>query len=165
MTLNKRFLADLGERAGRSFLQGFFGLWLANPTEPIEFDTLFTMANLKAGVVMAALSIGMALASKPVNNKDSASLLPPEAQPPAPQPPEINFHAPLGGDRQEVIAAVQQVLRAQPPGAGGLTAEQQLAEQLARISQPIAAPPPPAPDVQLGGTPERLEAMLRRQPQ
>lgn len=85
--MNRRYLADLGERAGRSFIQGFLGLWLANPNQPVEFDTLFTLDNLKAGVVMATLSIGMALLGKGVGNPDSASVLPPEAQPPAPQPP------------------------------------------------------------------------------
>ena len=81
MTLSKRYLADLGERAVRTFIQGFFGVWLVNPSEPIEFDTLFTVTNLKAGLVMAALSIGMAVVGKPVGNPDSASVLPPKAQP------------------------------------------------------------------------------------
>lgn len=84
--MNWRYLADLGERAGRSFIQGFLGLWLANPSQPVEFDTLFTVNNLKAGVVMAVLSIGMALLGKGVGNPDSASVLPPEAQLSAPQP-------------------------------------------------------------------------------
>jgi hypothetical protein len=135
MTLSKRYLADLGERAVRTFLQGFFGVWLVNPSEPIEFDSLFTVTNLKAGLVMAALSIGMAVVGKPIGNPDSASVLPPKAQPPAPQP--VEFAAP------------------------GPTANEQLAE-LVRLIQPIATPPPPPGDVVLGGTPERLEQALDR---
>jgi hypothetical protein len=139
MTLSRRYLADLGERAVRSFLQGFFGIWLVNPTEPIEFDTLFTVTNLKAGLVMAALAIGMAVVGKPIGNPDSGSVLPPKAQPPAPQPPEVP-----------------------DPPAAGLTDVEQFADLLRRL-QPIAAPPPPPPaDVVLGGTPERLEQALER---
>lgn len=81
MTPTWRFLADLGERAGRSFIQGFLGLWLANPAKPIDFDTLFTVANLKAGVVMAVLAVGMALLGKPIGSPDTGSVLPPPAQP------------------------------------------------------------------------------------
>lgn len=82
--MNWRFVADVGERAGRSFIQGFFGLWLANPSKPVDFDTLFTTENLKAGIVMAVLSIAMALLGKGVNNPDSASVLPAQAQPGGP---------------------------------------------------------------------------------
>lgn len=85
--MNKRFLADLLERAGRSFVQGFLGLWLANPSEPVEFDTLFTVDNLKAGVVMATLSVGMALLGKGVGSPDTASVLPASVAPPPVEPP------------------------------------------------------------------------------
>lgn len=110
--MNLRFLADLGERAARSFIQGFLGLWLANPSEPVEFDTLFTLSNLKAGIVMAVLSIGMAVAGKGVGNPDTASVLPaPVAPASPPQPADVV----LGGTPERLEEMLRRT-RANPPG-------------------------------------------------
>jgi hypothetical protein len=74
-----RWLADTGERAGRTFLQGYFAVWLAFGA---GFDTLFTLDNLKAGVVATALSVAMSMGAKKAGANDSASLLPASVDPP-----------------------------------------------------------------------------------
>jgi hypothetical protein len=90
MSSTRRYWADLGERAGKSFVQGFLALWFLNPAKPVEFDTLFSLSNLKAGVAMAAMSIGTSILGKSFGNPNSASVLPPEAQPVAPAPVVVN---------------------------------------------------------------------------
>ena len=120
--MNKRFLADLAERALKTFVQAFVGFWLA--FQDVEPDTFLTWENLRAALVVSAMSVLTSLASKPFNNHDSASVLPPEAQPVAPQPP----------DAPDV-----------PLVDPGQTAEEQMASllALARQIQPVAAQPPP----------------------
>lgn len=67
------FLKDLAERAGRTFLQGYFAVWLG--LKGADFDTLFTVDNLKAGVVALALSVAMSLGAGAKGNPNSASLI------------------------------------------------------------------------------------------
>lgn len=75
----KRWLADTGERAGRTFVQAYLACWLA--IEP-AFETLFTLDNLKAGVVGLALSVAVSVGAKKRGADDSASLLPAAVDPP-----------------------------------------------------------------------------------
>lgn len=85
MSLTWRFVADLAERVVWTFLQAYFGFWLATGA---GWDTLFTLDGLKVALTAAALVVATTVVRKPIGNPDSASVLPPEAQPPAPQPPE-----------------------------------------------------------------------------
>jgi hypothetical protein len=75
----KRFLADLAERASRTFLQAYFAAWVAFG---MDFDHLFTRNNLEAGVVGLAASVAMSLGAKRTGANDSASLLPANVDPP-----------------------------------------------------------------------------------
>lgn len=85
------------ERLGKTFLQGYIALWLltaglTNPTfdQPNTgaFDTLFTMNNLKAGIVAAALSFASSVASTPFGADNSApSLTVTETPPTTPSTP------------------------------------------------------------------------------
>lgn len=123
-----RFLADTAERAVKTFVQAFVGYWLM--FNDAQADTAFTWNNLKAALTIAALSVLTSLASKFRGNPDSASVLPPEAQPPAPQPADPTL-------KPEDAAP--------EPVRVGLTGDEQLLEQLRRLVVPIAAPPVPAP--------------------
>ncbi len=86
----KRFLADLGERAGKTFAQFYLGSWLlAAGLLNTDFDTpnagaydlLFTLNNVKAGVVGVALSVATSIGAKKLGAGDSASLLPADVDP------------------------------------------------------------------------------------
>lgn len=82
------------ERLGKTFAQGYFAMWmltagLGNTSASVPnaeaFDTLFTMTNLKAAAVMAALSLFTSLASTPVGADHSApSLVVTEVRPTTP---------------------------------------------------------------------------------
>lgn len=70
--MSSKFMRDVVERAGRTFIQGYLGAWL---TTGADFDGLLDGANLKVGVVAVALSIAMSMGLKNVGpNKGSASL-------------------------------------------------------------------------------------------
>lgn len=79
------FVRDAGERVAKTFLQFYLGFWLltvglldtaAAATGTADaFDTLFTVDNLKAGVVGVALSLATSFVSKPFGNKEDASLV------------------------------------------------------------------------------------------
>lgn len=79
----KRWLLDTGERAGRTFLQAYFAVWLALGA---GYETLFTLENLKGGVVGVALSVAMSVGAKKTGADDSASLLPANVDPPQDPP-------------------------------------------------------------------------------
>jgi hypothetical protein len=69
-SMNIQFIKETAERAGRTFLQAYLAFWLVVGS---DFDSLFTLDNLKAGVVAVALSVAMSLGLKNVGpNKDSA---------------------------------------------------------------------------------------------
>jgi hypothetical protein len=71
--MNTNFMKDVAERAGRTFLQGYLGSWLATGA---DFDGLMSSSNLKVGVVAVALSVAMSMGLKKVGpNKESASVL------------------------------------------------------------------------------------------
>jgi hypothetical protein len=71
--MGTNFLKDTTERAVRTFLQAYFGAWIATGA---DFDGLANQDNLKVGAVAVALSIAMALGLKKVGpNKDSASVV------------------------------------------------------------------------------------------
>ena len=71
--MNTNFMKDVAERAGRTFLQGYLGSWLATGA---DFDGLLSSSNLKVGVVAVALSVAMSMGLKKVgSNKESASVL------------------------------------------------------------------------------------------
>lgn len=80
----KRWLLDTLERAGRTFGQAYFAAWVAFGS--MEFETLFTLDNLKAGVVGLAASVAMSLGAKQTGADDSASLLPANVDPPQDPP-------------------------------------------------------------------------------
>lgn len=70
------FLKKTAERALKTFFQGYFAFWLVNPVAPVEYDTLFTEANAKAGVVALALSIATSIGTKGLGpDKDSPSVV------------------------------------------------------------------------------------------
>ena len=77
-----RFWQDTAERAVRTFMQGYFGNWLiaaAIALKNRDFDgaytELFTLSNLRTGVVMVALSVAMSTGLKKYGNPNSASIL------------------------------------------------------------------------------------------
>ncbi len=65
-----RYWQDVAERAGRTFLQGYFSSWLISGA---DYESLFTEQNLKLGVTALALSVAMSLGLKKVGNTTSAS--------------------------------------------------------------------------------------------
>lgn len=80
----RRFLTDLVERAAKTFVQGYLTFWVLaagitnTPAEipgASAYDALFTVANLKAGLVALAWSVATSLLSKPAGNPGSASLV------------------------------------------------------------------------------------------
>lgn len=75
----KRWLADSLERAGRTFLQAYFGVWFALGA---DFDHLFVRDNFEGGVVGLALSLAVSVGAKQAGADDSASLLPADVDPP-----------------------------------------------------------------------------------
>jgi hypothetical protein len=78
----KRWLADALERSGRTFVQAYLACWLAAGSA--DYDELFTITNLKAGVVGLALSLAVSVGAKKRGADDSASLLPADVDPPQP---------------------------------------------------------------------------------
>jgi hypothetical protein len=136
MNTTPRFLADTGERMARTFVQAYVGAWMAAPLlgGDTQWDTLFTVENLKYAVVVTLLALATALGAKGINNPDSASVLPPQAQPPAPQPADPTL-------KPEDAAPPP----APEPETVGLDDNEQLAELLRQIQ--IAPPPAPAPPV------------------
>jgi hypothetical protein len=71
--MSMNFIKDTVERAARTFLQAYLGVWLATGA---DFDGLTNSDNLKAGVVAVALSVAMSMGLKKVGtNKDSGSIL------------------------------------------------------------------------------------------
>ena len=87
----KRYLADLGERAIKTFLQAYLAAWVAYGT---DYDHLFTERNLKIAVAATVFSVLTSLVSKGVSNPASASVLPSNLQPPAPIPDDPDPTAP-----------------------------------------------------------------------
>lgn len=71
--MSASFMKDAVERAVRTFLQAYLGVWIATGA---DFDGLVDTDNLKVGVVAVALSVAMSMGLKKVGpNKDSASTL------------------------------------------------------------------------------------------
>jgi len=79
----KKFLLDAGERAAKTFAEGYITMWFLTAgiaKDDIKgsseaFDTLFTLNNLKAGVVATALSLAASLLSRKKGSDASASLV------------------------------------------------------------------------------------------
>jgi hypothetical protein len=79
----RRFLLDLIERAGKTFIQTYLATWilLAGIGDDVgaggsgAYDTLFTLNNVKAGVVGVALSFATSFGSRSVGRRDSASIV------------------------------------------------------------------------------------------
>lgn len=82
------------ERLGKTFVQGYAAFWMlaaglgdtpAGVPNADAFDVLFTMDNVKAGAVMAALSFFTSVASTPLGaDKAAPSLTVTETVPTAP---------------------------------------------------------------------------------
>lgn len=82
--MNRELVLDIAERAGRTFLQFYFGAWMLaagllntdfDQPRGDAFDHLFTMDNFKAGIVGVALTIAMGLGTSRFGNKDTASVI------------------------------------------------------------------------------------------
>jgi hypothetical protein len=70
--MSMSFIKDAIERAIRTFVQAYLGVWMATGA---DFDGFTDTANLKAGAVAVALSVAMAMGLKNVgSNKESASV-------------------------------------------------------------------------------------------
>jgi hypothetical protein len=83
-----RYLSDLGERALRTFIQAYLAAIGVDAGGVPGFDELFTLTALKVAIAATVVSVAMSLLAKPVGNPDSPSALPPQAQVPAPDPPD-----------------------------------------------------------------------------
>lgn len=94
LTNLQRFLLDAAERAVKTFFQSAFAAWVALGNG--DFDHLFTLDNLEAGVVGVAASFATSLASKKAGADDSASLLPEDVDPPQ-QPSTTGGAGGVGG--------------------------------------------------------------------
>lgn len=69
--MKSSFVKETAERAVRTFLQAYLGVWVATGA---DFDGLIDSANLKTGVVAVALSVAMSMGLKNIGpNKGSAS--------------------------------------------------------------------------------------------
>lgn len=82
--MNRELLLDIAERAGRTFLQFYFGAWMLaaglldtnfDIPNASAYDLLFTMTNLKAGIVGLALTVAMGLGTAKIHNTDTASVI------------------------------------------------------------------------------------------
>lgn len=83
----KVWFQSAAERGVKTFLQGYFGFWFlvaglgdtsAAVPGPDAFDTLFSMDNVKAGVVMLALSVGTSVVTTrlgPDKNSPSVTVI------------------------------------------------------------------------------------------
>lgn len=131
MTLTWRFLADLAERTVKTFAQAYLGYWIAAGP---DYDHLLTLNGLKVALAAAAMAVLTSIASKPVGNPDSASLLPPSAQPPAPKPVDETL--------EPAEAAPTPVVKAPELSEDQLRTLADLVRQV----QPFAPAPPPAPE-------------------
>lgn len=77
----RKFLLDLLERAGKTFIQTYLATWVllsaigegVGAGNADAFDTLFTLNNVKAGVVGVALSFATSIGSRQIGRNDSAS--------------------------------------------------------------------------------------------
>lgn len=66
------WLEDAVGRLVRTFIQGYAAFWAVAGQ---SYDTLFTLDNLKAGVVAAAISFFMSMGASQFGNPHSASFL------------------------------------------------------------------------------------------
>lgn len=70
------FVAKTAERMGKTFLQFYLGNWMYFSHQAVEYATLFTWDNAKAGVVGIALSLATSLGTKNIGpSKDDPSLV------------------------------------------------------------------------------------------
>ena len=82
--MTKELIRDSLERAGKTFIQFYIGAWMLaagllgtdlNVPNTAAFDLLFTLDNVKAGVVGVALSIATSVGSSRIGDSDNASLV------------------------------------------------------------------------------------------
>ncbi len=68
--MNKQKIAEVVERAVKTFIQAYLAVWVAGGP---EYDTLFTTFNLQAGVVGVALSLATSALSWNLGQKKGPS--------------------------------------------------------------------------------------------
>ena len=74
--MNNEFIAKTIERASKTFIQFYLGSWLFLSGAAADFEHLFTVENVKAGVVGLALSLVASIGSRNIGNtKDDPSLV------------------------------------------------------------------------------------------
>ena len=78
-----KYWQDVAERAGWTFIEGYAGWWLIAAGGALKdrdfvgaYDYLFTVNNLRAGVVVMAISIVKSRLVKNVGEPSTASILP-----------------------------------------------------------------------------------------
>lgn len=76
------WMRDTGERALRTFVQGYTSFWLvtagassSDAPSPVLFDSFFDVDNAKAGAVAVVFSVVMSWAAKPVSGTVSPASL------------------------------------------------------------------------------------------
>ena len=70
------FLRETADRATKSFLQGYVAAWFLASSGTPDLDRLFTVGNLRAGALMAVLSVITALGLRNVgDSRDTSQVL------------------------------------------------------------------------------------------
>ena len=70
------FLRETADRALKSFLQGYVSLFFLRSGATPDLDKLFTIDNLRAGALMAVLSVITALGLRNVgDSRDTSQVL------------------------------------------------------------------------------------------
>jgi hypothetical protein len=70
------FIQKTAERAAKTFIQFYLGSWLFLSGEAADFEHLFTMENVEAGIVGIALSVATSIGTKGIGpNKESPSVV------------------------------------------------------------------------------------------
>lgn len=66
------FAAKAAERSARAFVAAYAAVWQASG---LDYDHLFTLTNVKGGVVGAAIALLISLGAKNIGDPDNPSLI------------------------------------------------------------------------------------------